>query len=119
MTPYAPSPMESSFPESDPTYFSFTDLNGLKDFVAEVIVCAPMDWLRPDDQMNLDRAFVGLRYGLDLTEKVQGKSSLLAQCRLLVANAYSDYREGRDHAGQLKPQILAPAALLALLNHGF
>jgi len=62
--------MALSSPEKDPAYFGFTDLHGFKDFVAEVIVCAPdmfipMDWLKPDEQMNLERDFVGLRYGLE------------------------------------------------------
>lgn len=99
--------MASSSPESNPAYFGFTDLHGFKDFVAEMIVCAPdqfmpMDWLGPDEQMNLDRAFVGMRYGLDLAAKERGESPLLAQCRELAEAAYADYWAGRDHVGQLK-----------------
>lgn len=99
--------MASTSPESDPTYFGFTDLHGFKDFVTSVILEAPndfmeMDWLKPEDQMNLDRAFVGLRYGLDLTAKEKGESALLAQCRMLVEESYAEYKAGRDHAGQLK-----------------
>jgi hypothetical protein len=99
--------MASTSPESDPTYFGFTDLHGFKDFVTSVILEAPndfmeMDWLKPEDQMNLDRAFVGLRYGLDLAAKEKGESQLLARCRALVEESYAEYKAGRDHAGQLK-----------------
>lgn len=77
------------------------------DFLGTVIVCAPdqflyYDWRSPEDQMNLDRAFVGLRYGLDLAAKEKGESPLLAQCRMLVEESYAEYKAGRDHAGQLK-----------------
>ncbi len=99
--------MASTSPESDPAYFGFTDLHGFKDYVGMMVVCAPdqyieMDWLAPEDQMNLDRAFVGLRYGLDLAEKEKGESALLARCRALVEESYAEYKAGRDHAGQLK-----------------
>jgi hypothetical protein len=99
--------MGSSSPEKDPAYFGFTDLHGFKDFVVEVITGAPndfmeMDWLKPDEQMNLDRAFVGLRYGLKLTAEEKGESPLVGKCRVLVEEAYELYRAGQDHAGQLK-----------------
>jgi hypothetical protein len=103
--------MASSSPEKDPAYFGFTDLNGFRDFVAEVIVCAPdqfmpMDWLDADEQMSLDRAFVGLRYGLDLAAREKGESAQLAECRALVEAAYADYRAGREDAGQRKLEEL-------------
>ena len=96
-----------SSPEIDPAYFGFTDLHGFKDFVGYVILCAPelfpeQDWRPPDKQMNLDRAFVGLRYGLDLAQKEVGKLPLLDKCRELVEQAYSRYQAVQDLAGQLK-----------------
>jgi hypothetical protein len=97
--------MASQSPEQDPAYFGFTDLHSFKDFVVYVYACAPElfpedDWRGPDEQMNLDRAFVGLRYGLDLAAREKGESALLVRCRALVEAAYADYREGRDHSGQ-------------------
>lgn len=85
----------------------FRELHQFKDFLGMVIVCAPdqffeEDWLTPEDQLNLDRAFVGLRYGLDLAAKEKGESALLARCRTLVEESYGEYKAGRDHAGQLK-----------------
>lgn len=99
--------MGSSSPETNPAYFGFTDLHGFKDFVVEVITGAPddfmeMDWLKPDEQMNLDRAFIGLRYGLKLTAQEKGESTLLAKCRALVEEAYALYRAGQDNDGQAK-----------------
>jgi hypothetical protein len=98
--------MESySSPDSEGRYFGFTDLHGFKDFVVEVIAGAPddfmeMDWLNRDEQLNLDRAFEGLRYGLDLSETEKGTSETIAQCRQLVEESYAEYRAGRDAEGQ-------------------
>jgi len=100
--------MASSSPEANPaSYFGFRDLHGFKDFVVYVFSCAPDlfpedDWRGPDEQMNLERAFVGLRYGLGLALTEKGDSDTLARCRALVDEAYADYDAGRDHAGQLK-----------------
>ncbi len=101
-------PMTQPSPESDPaTYFGFTDLHGFKDFMGYVILCAPDefpndDWLKPEDSMNLDRAFVGLRYGLDVTESELGETEVISTCRLLVEDAYAEYQAGRDLNGQQK-----------------
>ena len=98
----------ASSPEKSPaTYFGFRDLHGFKDFVGYVILCAPEmfpvdDWRTPDQQMNLDRAFIGLRYGLKLTAQEKGESALLAKCREMVEEAYGLYQAGQDHAGQCK-----------------
>ena len=99
--------MASSSADNDPTCFGFTDLHGFKDYVVYVLSCAPdlfpeEDWASPEDQMNLDRAFVGLRYGLDLTAKEKGDSEVVAKCRELVEEAYAEYVAGRDMGGQRK-----------------
>jgi hypothetical protein len=99
--------MASSSPEKDFSYFGFTDLHGFKDFLVEVIAGAPddfmeMDWLEPEDQMDLNRAFVGLRYGLDLTAQEQGETELVITCRRLVDEAYQEYVAGREAEGQGK-----------------
>lgn len=99
--------MDLSSPEGCTKYFGFDDLHAFKDFVGMVIVCAPdgffdEDWLLPDEQINLERAFVGLRYGLQLTAAEKGESKLLEQCRELVEAAYADYRAGDEVAGQAK-----------------
>ena len=85
----------------------FHDLHSFKDYVVYVYACAPdlfplEDWRAADDQMNVERAFEGLRYGLDLTEKETGKTELVVQCRKLVDDAYSEYVAGRELEGQRK-----------------
>src|SRR5262245_54726900 len=99
--------MKSRSPENDPAYFGFTDLHGFKDFVGYVILCAPElfpeeDWLEPNEQMNLDRSFVGLRYGLQLTAEEKGELPMLPKCRELVEESYQLYKAGDDLAGQKK-----------------
>lgn len=100
----------ASVSKLDPaTYFGFSDLHGFKDFVVYVMMCAPDlfpedDWRASDEQMNVERAFIGLRYGLGLAAKEKGDSTLLARCQELVASAYADYGAARNHAGQIKLQ---------------
>ncbi len=90
-------------------HFGFTDLHSFKDFVAFVRLCAPSDfpvedYLKPDEQMNLDRAFDGLRYGLKLTAEEKGDLPVLATCRALVEEAYALYRDDRMRDGYFKVQ---------------
>ena len=99
--------MKSSFRDTSPARGGFTDLHSFKDFVAMVIVCAPdrfmyQDWRSADDQLNLERAFEGLRYGLTSTVEEKGESTVLAKCRELVEAAYVEYRAGRNRLGQGK-----------------
>src|SRR5690348_12326245 len=99
--------MESSSLKDTCSSFGFTDLHSFKDDVVYVLCCAPgvfppEDWRSPEEQMNLERAFVGLRYGLDLTEQEKGASGLVTQCRALVEQAYAAYRAGDDMEGQRK-----------------
>jgi hypothetical protein len=89
------------------TQWHFNDLHGFKDFVGFVRLCAPnmfpvLDYLRPDEQWTLDRAFDGLRYGLELTAREKGELPVLAICRTLVEEAYAHYREGRVRDGFFK-----------------
>jgi len=70
-------------------------------------VCAPdsfieHDWLAPDEQMNLQRAFVGLRYGLDLAVQEKGPSDVLDQCRRLVEESQAAYLAGDNMTGRRK-----------------
>jgi hypothetical protein len=93
--------------DNSPARGFFHDLHSFKDFIAVVIVCAPDQFLHEDcrahdDQLNLERAFGGLRYGLQLTAQEKGESELLTTCRELVEAAYEEYRAGRDRQGQSK-----------------
>ena len=83
--------LKTPAPDDHPA-FGFSDLHGFKDFVSMVITCAPdlflpYDWLEPDEQLNLDRAFDGLRYGLHLTTNENGESPKVVRCRALVEEA--------------------------------
>jgi hypothetical protein len=86
----------------------FWDLHGFKDFVVGIYLeaphFAPMDFLPPEEQMTLDRAFAGLRYGLRLAAEEKRESPLLERCRELVEEAHAEYRAGRDRAGMIKLQ---------------
>lgn len=99
--------MESSSLKEKCSLLGFTDLHSFKDYVVYVLSCAPdmfppEDWRPPEDQMNLERAFVGLHYGLDLTTQEKGESDVVTQCRTLVEDAYAAYRAGDDMEGQRK-----------------
>ena len=98
--------MTSSHDET-PARGGFHDLHSFKDFVSMVIVCAPdqflsQDWRSPEDQWNLERAFSGLRFGLDLVAREKRETRDLARCRELVKLAEIEYREGRNHQGQAR-----------------
>ena len=72
-----------------------------------VIVCAPdqflhEDWRSADDQLSLERAFAGLRYGLQLGAQEKGESAVVARCRDLVEQAFVEYQAGRNREGQHK-----------------
>lgn len=60
------------------------------------------DWFPPNLQMNLDRAFIGLHYGLDLVEREKGLSQRLEKCRGLTQEAYDQYKAGKPLDGQQK-----------------
>jgi hypothetical protein len=102
--------MALSSPESNPSaYFGFTDLHGFKDFVGYVLLCAPDlfpydDWLPLDLQMNLDRAFAGLRFGLDITEREKGPLQVIQECRRLTEDARQNYAIGKNLEGRRKLQ---------------
>ncbi len=98
--------MASSSPEADPAkYFGFNDLHGFKDFVGYVFLCAPDefpcdDWRKPDEKMNLQRAFIGLRYGLDLAASEKGENEVVMRCRQLVDDALAHFHAGDGSAGR-------------------
>jgi hypothetical protein len=103
--------MGLSSPENNAAYFGFTDLPGFKDYVVYVLSCAPdlfpeEEWRRPEEQMNLERAFVGLRLGLNILAQQTDDSALLDECTKLVDEAGAQYHAGQDHAGQSKLEEL-------------
>jgi hypothetical protein len=102
--------MESSSNDSLKTY-GVTDLHSYKDYVVFVMAYAPdlfphEDWLPDDKQLNLDRAFDGLRAGLQLIDRETKDATLVGRCTRLIEEAHELYRSGNDFPGQQKLEQL-------------
>jgi hypothetical protein len=90
-------------------HFGFHDLHSFKDYVSFVRLCAPIDfpiedYLGPDDQWTLERAFEGLRHGLVIASAEKGVLPVFATCSILVNEAYQAYRNGNVRDGYRKLQ---------------
>ena len=84
--------------------FPFSDLHSFKDYVGFVSMCAPdqfplREGVANENQWSLDLAFIGLREGLSLAEKEKGPRTEFDECMVLVENAYTHYKEGRENDG--------------------
>jgi hypothetical protein len=81
-------------------------------FIALVVLSAPdefgnRDWLKPEEQLNLDRAFEELRYGLACVTKKVGELPQIATARVMLEEAYAHYSEGRTNPGAWKLQEMS------------
>ena len=78
------------------------DVNSFYDFIGYVVLCAPdrfpvEDYLSPDQQMSLEKAFVELRKGVDLVAMPpDGKRNELLQ---LLNKSLAAYQSGDDVKG--------------------
>ncbi len=96
----------SSSPNADrASYYGFNDVVGFRDFLVYVLSYSPdmfpeEEWRSPNEQMNLERAFVGLSYGLTLFQVHEKHGDVVSKCRALIEQAYLEYRAGRDLDGQ-------------------
>ena len=84
--------------------FPFTDLHSFKDYVGFVKLCGPSDFplregVEESDQWTLDLAFEGLRHGLRIAVEEKGELPALAECRLLVEEAFTHYQQGKMREG--------------------
>ena len=84
-------------------------LSELKDTIAYVMAYAPdrfpyRDYLPPDQQMDLDRAFDQLREEFDDVAKGRGESTEINQCRNGIEDAYKNYRKEDMKTGFLTIQ---------------
>jgi len=84
--------------------FPFTDLHSFKDYVGFVQMCSPdrfplHEWAAPDAQWTLERAFEGMRYGLQLSIKEKGDLPVFAKCQKLVDDAHDHFKAGRRREG--------------------
>jgi len=92
-------------PPPKPPYVGFKDLHGFKDYIGSVILCLPPNkfpvrsYLRPEAQLTFERAFQGLRYGIDLLEAERGMPETAAQCRWQVDQAHDLYARGDWRSG--------------------
>lgn len=81
-----------------------TSAQELKDFLGYVVLCAPADFPREDflsdsEQMNLDRAFVELRRGLDFLERKLRSSDDIARLTSILDQSLAAYRSGDKRSG--------------------
>lgn len=87
--------------------FGFSDLHSFKDYVGFVKLCAPDDfpveeWASPEDRWTLDRAFDGLRMGLQMATEEEGEWDEFIKGRTLVEDAQCAHRDGRLRDGFFK-----------------
>ena len=80
------------------------DIDSLYDFIGYVVLSAPNrfpqeDYLGPEEQMTLERAFEELRYGVRLVEKDFPGSDAKRGLSLLIERSLESYRSGDAKAG--------------------
>jgi len=81
-----------------------TSIQSFKDFLSLVIVHAPddfpeEDFLKPQEQLDLESAFVELRHGLTLLANPGVSASSAASLASFLDRALVAYRSGDDIAG--------------------
>ena len=88
------------------------NLGELIDFIAYVVLYGPnefpkREWVKPEEQLNLDRAFEELRYGLNRATEEVGEVPAISTARTILEEAYTHYREGRINPGAWKLQEMS------------
>src|SRR5262245_36388177 len=73
------------------------DLNALKDFVGYVVLCAPNrfpeeDFLQPDEQMSLERAFEEMRNAMNLFKPSRMNDAKRREALSLLEESLNSYR---------------------------
>lgn len=73
----------------------------LYDFLAQVIVCAPdkfieADFLPPDEQLNLDRAYEELQRGMGFLKADGVEEERLKSLQLLLDTSHAAFRTGEE-----------------------
>jgi exonuclease VII small subunit len=81
-----------------------TDLNSFRDFIGYAVLCAPddfpeEDYLQPDEQMNLERAFEELRNALNLVKPSKLNDAKRRDALSLLEESLNSYRSGNDIKG--------------------
>ena len=80
------------------------DLNALWDFIGYVVLCAPdafpeEDYLQPEEQINLDRAFDELRNAMNLIKPAKMDEAKRSEAFSLLEESLNAYRAGDDVKG--------------------
>jgi hypothetical protein len=89
------------------TRFSFSDLHSYKDYVVFAQTYLPDRFpnrggVSQEEQWSLERAFKGLRLGLEMARKEKGELAVFAHCGQLVEEAYVAYSSGDMRKGFFK-----------------
>jgi hypothetical protein len=87
---------------NDPRWVQSID--ALYDFISLVVVHAPdefpeEDYLKPEQQLTLDKAFVELRRGMDLLRAQIRDPELVARLEQMLDASYASYRAGEQVKG--------------------
>lgn len=85
-------------------------VNVLKDFIADVMACAPnnfpnRDYLHSEEQMTLDRAFEKLFIDVSSINDHSIPKQILEKCKEKLLEAYSHYRNEENDSGIKKLQV--------------
>jgi hypothetical protein len=96
-------------------------IEDIEDFLANVIVCAPDDFIELDflpatEQLNLDRAFVELERGMKLLVEAGVEGPRLGELRRLLDESLLAYKSGDAKAGAHR---LSEFGVLAFDNPDF
>ena len=80
------------------------DLDSLWDFIGYVVLSAPddfdeEDYLQPDEQMNLERAFEELRNAMNLIKPSKMDDAKRSEAFALLDESLNAYRAGDDVKG--------------------
>jgi hypothetical protein len=80
------------------------DIDSLYDFIGYVVLSAPdafpeEDYLQPEEQMNLERAFEELRNGIGLIEPTMMNDTKRKDMLSLLDESLNSYRAGDDLNG--------------------
>jgi hypothetical protein len=80
------------------------DIDGLYDFIGYVVLRAPdafpeEDFLQPEEQMNLERAFEELRNAIDLIDPEMMDDAKRRKLLSLLEESLNSYRAGDEDNG--------------------
>ncbi|MCI3206444.1 MULTISPECIES: hypothetical protein [Pandoraea] len=80
------------------------DVDSLYDFIGDVVLCAPdrfpvREYLTDDAQMNIEKAFVELRHGLNFVDFSATDKGKRERLESLLGDAFDAYSKGDEMLG--------------------